>query len=113
NRVPPIRRSPMRRPTTRPKERPTGPCAYCGAPATTWDHVVPKSLARKLKDTLPLRLRDVVEACLDCNVRKMTRRLVPPSWADKVDELNERIGGSPFRVWRGGTDEPAFKEVHR
>ncbi len=92
-------------------------CAYCGAPAIHMDHVVPKSLQRKYHQIngrhLPLLLRGTEPSCGPCNWRKLNRHLVPPSWAFLVDELNERVGGAEWRVWRGGVDEPAFREVHR
>ncbi|HXH10348.1 MAG TPA: hypothetical protein VNP04_11375 [Alphaproteobacteria bacterium] len=90
---------------------PIGNCAYCGVRrAIHADHVVPASLLRKRPD-VPARLRILVAACGECNWRKMTRRLVPPSLAYLVPELNEAFPGTPWRVWRGSVDEPAFREV--
>lgn len=41
-----------------------GLCAYCPAPATTWDHIVPVSAGGR---TVP---GNIVPACLSCNSRK-------------------------------------------
>lgn len=107
-------------------------CAYCGKPAVNEDHVVPKSLRRRVKQDaawrkrrmprstgyaalreVPAELLKTVPACFGCNIRKGSRRLVPPSWASKVPLLNEYFPGVPWRVWTGGVDEPAYAEVHR
>jgi 5-methylcytosine-specific restriction endonuclease McrA len=41
--------------------KPLGQCHYCGRPATSWDHIVPKSKGGPgTKDNL-------VEACQPCN----------------------------------------------
>lgn len=86
-------------------------CAYCAsARAVHMDHVVPKSLAKR--HDLPAEFTATVPACFACNTRKGARRLLPPSWADKVDELNELLPGTPWRVWAGSVDEPAYREVH-
>ena len=88
-----------------------GKCAYCGAPnPRTIDHIVAKADRRRagiddLDETY------LVPACLGDNVLKGTRRLVPPSWAEKVDALNSFFGGVEFRVWRGSVQEPAYAEV--
>jgi 5-methylcytosine-specific restriction endonuclease McrA len=47
-----------------------GQCAYCAAPATTWDHVVPVALGG---DTLP---GNVVPACVPCNSSKKASDVV-------------------------------------
>jgi hypothetical protein len=92
-------------------------CAYCGDKAIHMDHVVPKSLQRKYHQQhgkkLPLDLAATVPSCGDCNWRKGTRRLVPPSWADKVDELNVLFFGSRFRVWAGDPQSEAFTGTYR
>jgi 5-methylcytosine-specific restriction endonuclease McrA len=41
-----------------------GACAYCGAPATTWDHIVPVSKGGKTEPG------NIVPACLSCNSSK-------------------------------------------
>lgn len=86
-------------------------CAYCGTErAVNMDHVVPKSLAKKHPE-LPEHLRETVPACWKHNILKGTRRLVPPSWSDRVPELNEFFGGTEFRVWYGDVSEPAYRET--
>lgn len=47
-------------------ERFGGRCAYCPAPATTWDHIVPVSQGGR---TIP---GNVLPACVSCNSRKGT-----------------------------------------
>lgn len=93
-------------------------CAYCASPASfgfNKDHVIPKSLQRKCRQLgkpLPVELCGTVWACYPCNLRKGTRRLIPASWADKIDTLNDLIPGTPWRTWDGSTASPAFREVH-
>jgi len=97
-------------------------CAYCGLRrAVNLDHVVPKSTPlwkyrRDLVEIPPAiahgELTATVPACFDCNIRKGARRLVPPSWADKIDALNDYFGGTPWRVWDGNPQAAAFREVH-
>ena len=44
------------------------PCFYCGAPATTRDHVIPRSFAKRLEDFAIVYKRNVmVPACVECN----------------------------------------------
>lgn len=52
-----------------------GKCAYCGKPATSWDHIEPVS---KGGDTTP---GNVVPACLTCNSSKKTSDVI--EWLDK------------------------------
>jgi hypothetical protein len=91
-------------------------CAYaCSLPAVHADHVVPRLLQKKyarMGKPLPAELCVTVPACFNHNILKGTRRLVPPSWAGKVDELNGLVSGARFRVWHGSAAEPAFREVH-
>jgi 5-methylcytosine-specific restriction endonuclease McrA len=101
-------------------------CAYCGVRrAVNQDHVVPKSLRknymanvrvsqtrREWMSCIPEDLLGLVGTCFECNHLKAARRLVPPSWADKVDALNEFFGGTPWRVWHGDVKELAFTKVH-
>ena len=75
-------------------------CQYCGAFATTLDHIIPKADRRRMK----VKSDDeayLVAACLDCNVRKGTRRLVPPMWAGRIADL-EDWSGKRWKVWDGG-----------
>lgn len=86
-------------------------CAYCGVRrGVTRDHVVPRSVAKK--HHVPTYLTATVPSCFECNIRKGQRRLVPPSWEEHLSALHHYIPGTPWRVWRGGTQEPAYREVH-
>lgn len=90
-------------------------CAYCGVRrAGNRDHVIPKSvLARAVRDaTLGVRAKDplknapnwlqeTVASCFQCNMRKGTRRLCPPSWRHRLRRLNA-LGLGTFQVWDGG-----------
>lgn len=79
-------------------------CAYCDdRRAVHQDHVLPKSAYKRLRrrvEDLPEWLFDTVAACFDCNIGKGTRLLIPPSWADRLGELNA-LGIGIFRVWHG------------
>ena len=86
-------------------------CAYCNnRPAVNRDHVIPKA-TRKHGAAIPAELLLTVPACFECNMRKGTRKLVPPSWKDKIGALKEAIPGQ-WRVWDGDPMSPAFREVH-
>lgn len=86
-------------------------CAYCGERrAVNRDHVVPRVLQKKYKDRLPAELRGTVPSCFECNIRKGTRKLVPPSWSKSIPALKEIIPGK-WRVWRGNPRETSFVEV--
>jgi len=100
-------------------------CAYCRTRwAVTVDHVVPRSLigkhrsSRRRKKPCTCRRHDVpafllvtVLACLECNLLKGTRRLIPLSWEPCLPELERYFPGTPWRVWSGDVREPAFREV--
>ncbi|MFC4128891.1 HNH endonuclease [Nocardia rhizosphaerae] len=60
-----------------------GKCAYCPAPATTWDHIHPVSLGG---DTVPGNL---VPACSPCNSSKKSSNVL--DWCEKT-------GRDPFGV---------------
>lgn len=60
---------------------------------------------------MPVELTYTVPACFACNIRKGARRLVPPSWADKIEALNDYFGGVPFRVWAGDPTDEAFSKA--
>lgn len=51
---------------------PSSTCHYCGAKATTEDHIVPRALLPKPLSTMPywFRANDVVPACALCNWSK-------------------------------------------
>lgn len=96
-------------------ERFIEPCAYCGVrQGLTRDHVMPKHLVKRLKRQgreIPAELTATVACCLICNLNKSTRKLVPPSWEDKIPALREVYNGK-WRVWRGDNREQAFSQVH-
>ena len=97
------------------------PCAYCRErPAVNGDHVIPRALVRSYNrsapvdaPSIPSKWLAVVPSCFSCNIRKGTRRLVPPSWSSQIKALDRFFGGTPFRVWDGDPMSPAFREVHR
>lgn len=61
-----------------------GKCAYCGAPAETWDHIVPIS---KGGETKPY---NIVPACASCNSSKKDKDLF--DWLEeKGFDLDHRI----------------------
>ena len=62
--------------------------------------------------TLPDELLATVPSCFKCNVLKGTRKLVPPSWADRIPALKAAIPGA-WRVWTGDVKDPAFSAVHK
>lgn len=92
----------------------SGVCAYCQkAPAVNRDHVIPKSLQKRLARrgiALSADLCATVPACFACNLRKSTRKLVPPSWADRIPALKAVIPGQ-WRVWDGSVSSPAFSQA--
>ena len=89
-----------------------GCCEYCGARAVNADHVVPRSVYKRLSRGVlarremtirkqpPSWLKDTVGACFDCNMAKASRLLIPRSWAHRLEELNS-LGIGTFRVWAG------------
>ncbi|MPZ71414.1 MAG: hypothetical protein GEU71_18110 [Actinobacteria bacterium] len=93
------------------------PCAYCGQPAVNGDHVIPRSTVRHYNasdatESIPSAWLAVVPSCFACNIRKGTRRLVPPSWAKRVKAMNRFFGGTKWRVWQGDTSEVAYAGTH-
>lgn len=79
----------------------SGLCAYCGtARAVHRDHIV-SSADRRRYGIAKNDVRYHAGACVTCNLNKLTRRLVPPTHAYLVDELNELTTGTRWRVWNG------------
>jgi 5-methylcytosine-specific restriction endonuclease McrA len=97
------------------KTRPVDPhvesriCAYCGKPASTRDHVVPKSYPDR--DRLPAELRATVSACSDCNLSKGTLALIPVSWLCHIEALTDAYPSRKWRTWNGDKNAPEFREV--
>lgn len=91
-------------------------CAYCQQErAVNRDHVIPKSMAKKLRKrgvVIPEALLGTVPSCFACNTRKATRKLVPSSWADRIPALKEAIPGH-WRVWDGNPLSKSFSAVHK
>jgi 5-methylcytosine-specific restriction endonuclease McrA len=89
-------------------------CAYCGQTKPVhMDHVLAKSLvrnynrSRKLfswqnRPEIPAEWLAKVPACFQCNMLKSTRRLLPPTWAHRVDAISGFFLGARFQVWDGG-----------
>lgn len=86
-------------------------CAYCGkARGIHTEHVVPKQLLKKIdRSTVPAELLETVMACPACNWFKLTRRLVPPSWEDRLPLLTETFPGTPWRIWDGDVASEAYR----
>ena len=81
-------------------------CEYCGARAVHADHIFSKALRRRFPDWQNV----TVPACFACNMLRGTRRLLPPSWAHRQQELEE-LTGKKWAVWHG--DPKELKEVLR
>ena len=86
-------------------------CAYCGGRDFHNEHVLATSLIRHYGRNraifthlppIPTEWLIPVRACKECNWRKLTLRLVPPSWADRTEAMTEFFGGTAFRVYEGG-----------
>ena len=101
-----------------------GACSYCLTQrAVNLDHVIPLSARRRLEScwkSVPRAKQNAVyfgpdgkivsdslmalaPSCFECNMRKGTRLLIPPSWSDRLDELNA-LGIGTFRVWHGDVE---------
>lgn len=117
-----MKRTPMRRKAMRVSRLPVDvrrevlerdhyACQYCGTGATTIDHIVAKADRRRF-GVSHLDTEYMVAACSADNVRKGSRRLVPPSWADRIPQLTEAFPGKPWRTWDGSTSSPAYREAH-
>ncbi len=76
------------------------------------DHVVPRALRKHALYELPANLAGTVPSCLECNVRKATRMLVPPSWVLRIPALMDVLPG-PWRIWRGDPKDPVFRETFK
>ena len=85
-------------------------CAYCGGRAGTVDHLFSKAEGRRQGISRGDK-RWCVAACLACNIKRMSSYLVPPSWEDRIPELNEMTPSHTWRVYSGGPVSAVFKEV--
>lgn len=77
-------------------------CAYCdgrNGRAVHADHIVPVALRRRYGGFDGDEW--LVASCAADNWRKGTRRLVPPSWSDRLGELP---GTKPWMVWDGSIE---------
>ena len=95
-------------------ERDNWTCQYClgeRGRATTVDHIFSKAEGRR-QGIRRFDKRWCVAACISCNLRRMTYRFLPPSWEDRISELNELTPGHTWRVDRGGPVSDVFRKVH-
>lgn len=83
------------------------PCAYCGQPADHMDHVIPKATEHRFDGDFPY-IGERVASCKSCNWLKGTRLLIPPSWTQRLGQLNA-LGVGTFRVWHG--DRETLRET--
>ena len=82
-------------------------CVYCQkARGIHDDHIMSSALRRRFPDWADT----TVPACLNCNLAKGTRHLIPPSWSDRLKELEE-LTGKKWKVWRG--DAESLRQVIR
>ncbi len=72
-------------------------CAYCGAHATTIDHVLPRSRGGQNTWT------NLVACCRSCNCRKGNRTPEEMRWTLRITPAPPRVG----RFWLREMDEPA------
>lgn len=87
-------------------------CEYCGAPAETLDHVLPRTLRFKIQDTLDPKeyatllreLPDVVPCCYSCNSLKANQVF------GSIREIRRDIGGSLRRKHRHLLNTPNWTE---
>lgn len=77
-------------------------CAYCDRPNPEHrDHIVSKNDRRRYGiDKSDERF--IVACCKEDNWRKYTMRLVPPTHAHLVDELNALMAGPRWQIYAGG-----------
>lgn len=71
-------------------------CAYCGRPAGTVDHVVPRSRGGDNS------WENLVACCRDCNNRKGDRTLAELGWTLSFRPKEPRLG----QFWMRGIDKP-------
>jgi len=80
-------------------ERDQWTCQYClNKPAKVIDHLVPGALRRYHRLNHDRAPDFLTASCVDCNLRKLTHRLVPASRAHMIPQLP---GAKPWRVWDG------------
>ena len=89
-------------------------CAYCdgrNGVVTCRDHVIhrmrwkPRARIAALVGFDRDDPQNLVPACTFCNINRITRKLLPPSWADRVEWLNTLFPSRvPWRVWDGSIE---------
>lgn len=78
-----------------------GACAYCGAAATSLDHVVPRSRGG------PHSWDNVVAACGRCNHTKADRHVAELGW--RLRRIPAQPTGALWRVLGGRTADPRWR----
>ena len=79
-----------------------GPCSYCDKARSIHNEHIVSNADRRRYGIAKNDAKYHAAACGDCNWRKLDSRLVPPTHAYLVDELNELMTGTRWRVYRGG-----------
>lgn len=78
-----------------------GACAYCGAPATSLDHVVPRSRGGSHS------WDNVVAACGRCNHTKADRNVTELGW--RLRQVPTQPSGVRWRVLGGRAADPRWR----
>jgi 5-methylcytosine-specific restriction endonuclease McrA len=78
-----------------------GRCAYCGAPATSLDHVVPRSRGG------PHAWDNVVASCARCNHTKADRGIAELGW--RLHTVPRAPSGTSWRVLGSRAPDPRWR----
>ena len=84
-------------------------CACCGCWGDTIDHILSRA-ERRRQGISAYDDRYIVVACKRDNLRKGTRRLIPPSWAHRQAELEE-LTNKQWQVWAGDPRELGAERI--